>query len=753
MTGQSIPQTAPSQGSSADRSPAPRVKRERKQRLLSQGQPSVTRSIAEAVVIKSGNLFLIMAPGGMVPVHGAHGLGLYYHDCRYLNGYELKLGTSDPTTLVAAAPTGHQVTFELTNSDIHLKDSVIHKEKVSLTWQRTLDGARGLLSDRLAFKNLGQTDMDLPVSLYLAAGFEDIFTVRALLDERPGHLAAPKWQGDTLLLAYAGADGLLRRLLVSFSLKPHHRVGGAAHFRLALAARASQELDITLAVQEGPAVARPESATRPARPDAVAAATAAPSVRDTFSQVHSSSELLNSLLERSIVDLDMLQSEIDGEAFFAAGLPWFGTLFGRDSLITALQTLAFDPQIAEQTLRLLAARQGQAVNAWRDEQPGKILHELRVGELAHLGEIPHTPYYGTVDATPLFLVLLAEHAHWTGSLEVFRALRDNVERALRWMDEYGDLDRDGYLEYMCQSQKGLLNQGWKDSGEAIPNEDGSPARPPIALAEVQAYAYRARLGVADLFERAGEAARAGALRQQAAALREQFNRDFWSEELGCYVLALQADKQPARVVASNAGQVLWGGVADDERARHTAARLMAPDMSGGWGMRTLSTQARAYNPIGYHLGTVWPHDNGLIAAGLRRYGCDREALQVITPIMEAAARFELHRLPELYAGFARETYGVPVRYPVACHPQAWAAGWVLHMLQVCLGLEARAFEQRLIVRKPLLPEFVDHLELSGLRVGAARAHLRFARRADAGGGQAAAEVVKVDGELRVEVID
>jgi glycogen debranching enzyme len=789
MTTRSMPQGDTEPGKPGDRSPAPKVKQERKHRLLAQGAPSVTRSIVEAVVIKSTNLFFLTGPGGMVPLHGAHGLGLYYHDCRYLNGYELKLGNTDPTTLVASSPSGQRVVFELTNADIHLKAGVIHKENIGVTWERLVDGTQGLLFDRLVFKNLSQQDLELPISLHFAAGFEDVFTVRALLDERPGRLEAPRWQGNTLALAYAGADRVLRRLLIQFSGQPQHKHGRAAYYRLALAARGSQELAVTLAVREDgvdPSAtlpARPRSSdhpTRPAKarararlgateerqeaigpgwgyppgPEAAAlnlvaqAAAALPSWHETFSQVSSSSALLNSLVERSIVDLDMLQSEIGHETFFAAGLPWFGTLFGRDSLITALQTLAYDPQIAEQTLRLLAARQGRRVDAWRDEQPGKILHELRVGELAQLGEIPHTPYYGTVDATPLFLILLAEHAQWTGSLATFADLRDNVERALSWMDEYGDLDGDGYLEYFGQSDKGLINQGWKDSGTSIVNQDGSLARAPIALVEVQAYAYRARLGIADLFERSGQAERAARLRQQSAALRGQFNRDYWSEDLGCYILALQAEKQPAQVAASNAGHALWAGIADDEKGQRTATRLMAPDLFGGWGIRTLSTMARAYNPIGYHLGTVWPHDNGLIAAGLRRYGCDWDAMQVITAVMEAAAHFDLYRLPELYAGFARETYGVPVRYPVACHPQAWAAGCALHMLQVCLGLQGRAFEQRLIVRQPMLPEFVDTLEVSGLRVGQARAHLRFARRE---GVWATAEVVGVEGQLKVEV--
>lgn len=735
----------------ASRRPATAAERQaRKQRVLSQGQSSVTRGIAEAVVIKDGNLFFLCARDGSVPLHGDHGFGLYYHDCRYLHSYALQLAGTEPTRLIASAAEGTRAVLELTNADLHVGRRVIPKETVGLTWERRLDGAQRALRDQLVFKNFGLLPADLPVTLCFGAGFEDIFTVRALLDEHPGQLQPPAWQNGVLAFAYDGADGLLRRTRVEFAPRPERQQGTTAHFTLHLDARATQRLDVTLTVSETP---QAESSRPPADGPAQSetAETRAPGLagRQTrWTEVTSDSLLLNRLLQRSAIDLAVLRSQIGDERFFAAGIPWFGTLFGRDSLITALQTLAYNPQIAEETLRLLAARQGQKVDGWRDEQPGKILHELRVGELARLGEIPHTPYYGTIDATPLFLILLAEHAAWTGRLDLFAALRENVERALRWMDEYGDSDGDGYLEYRSHSEKGLVNQGWKDSGNAILNADGSPASPPIALVEAQAYAYRARLAMADLFERAGDLKRAGQLRQAAARLKERFNQQFWSEALGCYVLALQADKQPVAVVTSNPGHALWAGIADEAKARQTAQRLMADDMFNGWGVRTLSEKARPYNPIGYHLGTVWPHDNSLIAAGFRGCHCDDEAMRVITSMVEAAMYFDHYRLPELFAGYSREKYGVPAPYPVACHPQAWTAGTVPYMLQTCLGLQPRAFDRQLIVRRPLLPRFVDRVEVAGLWVGAGKAHLRFAREEDV---RASAEVVGVEGELDVVI--
>ena len=455
------------------------------------------------------------------------------------------------------------------------------------------------------------------------------------------------------------------------------------------------------------------------------------------------------VLARSLHDLVLLRARLDGLPYYGAGLPWFSALFGRDSLITALQTLAFDRSVAAGTLRLLARRQGDRVDAWRDEQPGRILHELRVGELARLDRIPQTPYFGTVDATPLFLILLAEHAAWTGSLELFEELRPNVERALAWLDRQGAADEDGYVAYASTSDGGLVNQGWKDSGDGIVDARGRVATPPIILAEVQGYVFLARRRVADLFELAGDGTRAQALRGAADRLRAAFERDFWSEALGCYVMALQKDGEPCEVVSSNAGQVLFSGIASTERARAVTRRLMADDMFSGWGIRTLSSEAVAYNPVGYHLGTVWPHDNSLIAVGFRRYGFDEEAGRLLDSLVEAGADFGHGRLPECFAGLERSAFGIPVRYPVACHPQAWAAGSVPYLLTTTLGLEPAAFERRLRIVRPRLPAFVDRLRLRGLAVGSATADLRFEREGEG----TTVTVERIQGDLDVLVGD
>jgi glycogen debranching enzyme len=366
--------------------------------------------------------------------------------------------------------------------------------------------------------------------------------------------------------------------------------------------------------------------------------------------------------------------------------------------------------------------------------------------LANLNEIPQTPYYGSVDSTPLFLILLGEHAKWTGDLSLFNDLKSNVERALEWIDKYGTDANTGYLSYATKSKKGLGNQGWKDSGDSIMNADGSLATPPIALVEVQGYVYRAKIVVADLYESAGDRTTASRLRQEAKDLKTRFNQDFWVEDKKFFAIALQKDRKPAAVISSNPGQALWTGIVDDSRAAATVRGLTAPDMFSGWGIRTLSNKERRANPIGYHLGTVWPHDNSIIAAGLRRYGFDRAAMQVFDGILHAARYFAHYRLPEVFAGFSRKDISVPVRYPVACHPQAWAAGSIPFLLTTLLGLSPEAFHGRLHVVNPMLPKQVNELEFKRIKLGRSSVDLRFRRN----GGKVDVEVLGGDVEVNVQ---
>lgn len=729
-----------------------REEEERKQRILTRGSPSITSDISEGIVIKNQDMFFLAPADGSLPLDRGHGFGLYYHDCRYVNGYEMKIAGSKPASLVATAPLGFRAVFQLTNLDITASDgTLIPKEQIGIRWIRIIDSDERALRDLITVKNFGQMSVQFPVSLAFRSEFEDVFAVRGLYAERLGRLRPPKWDQEALVFAYEGVDDLYRYAIVRFSRAPDVTDGTAAEFNICLPPEESTEIVVSITLkesaelngkeQEGPGtrdLGRVEASMQRASEEWLANET----------DVHTDSLLLNNVIRRSMLDLNMLKSSIAGDYYFSAGIPWFATLFGRDSIITALQTLAFDPAIAEQTLRLLAKYQGQRVDHWRDEQPGKILHSLRIGEMARSGLVPHNPYYGSVDATPLFLVLVARHAAWRGSLELFSSLRSNIEAALEWIDEYGDLNRDGYIEYASSSKRGIINQGWKDSGDAIVSEDGRLADPPVALVEVQGYVYMAKVELAELFRRVGERERADQLLRQAEQLRNRFNEDFWLNDKGTFALALQKGGKPAAVVTSNPGHALWAGIVDAGKAKRTVECLMSEDMFTGWGVRTLSTRERRYNPIGYHLGAVWPHDNSLIAAGFRRYGFDFEAARILSAMIDAALHFEHNRLPELFAGFSRNEYGVPVRYPVACHPQAWAAGSMPYLLQTFLGLVPEAFDHRLQIIHPVLPDFLDRVLLKGLRVGDASTDLKFERVTN---NTVAVSVLDVRGELEVLV--
>jgi len=422
-------------------------------------------------------------------------------------------------------------------------------------------------------------------------------------------------------------------------------------------------------------------------------------------------------------------------------------LFGRDSIVAALQVLAFDPAMAAETLRLLAGRLGTRVDPEHDEEPGKVLHELRLGEIAAQGLTPLARYYGTVDATPLFLCLLAEHADWTGSLDLFRELRPQVEAALRWIDEFGDHDADGLLEYRRRASGGLENQGWKDSWDGIVDEDGDPLRAPIALVEVQGYVVAAKRHLARLFELDGDPGRAQALRAEAERHAGELER-FWLPDLGFYSMALDADKRPSRALASNQGHLLWAAAIPPERAVAVREALMTDGEYSGWGVRTLSAHERAFNPVGYHTGTIWPHDNALLAVGMRNYGHDVAFLRIFDGLLDAASSFVDFRLPELFAGFSRSDYEDPVPYPVACSPQAWAAGSLPYMLITSLGLLPDGLNRTLRIRRPSFPRHVSRLALEGLRIGDASVDLLFervGRHLD----HVALTDVQVDGDLTV----
>ncbi len=735
-----------------------------KSKVLARTRASVVGSITDAIVAKDGEPFFLCTPDGEVPVGPGHGYGFYHHDCRFLSGYELRLDGRRLGSLAGTETAARTLVIELTNEAPDSRDDQhLAKEQIGVTWTRTVSEQGPMLRDELQVRNYGKDAVELPLHLRFAAGFEDVFEIRGMVTEATGTPHPPTWDDGRLVFRYDGGDDVERMVSIHVDPAPDDRDDDGATVRLRVDGRASTSLHVEVSLDERAHGDAPqlEGRTSPRqRPrenlERISRADPTREPEGTWiggdgwrMALRTSSFALRAALGRSLDDLAQLRGQLDGLRYYEAGVPWFATLFGRDSLIAALQTLPWDPDVVAETLRLLAHRQGTHVDDWRDEQPGRILHELRIGELARMGKIPHSPYYGTIDATPLFLIVLARHAAWTGSLDLFRELRAQTDAALDWIDRYGDGDGDGFLDYGSGSGPNdtLVNQGWKDSGNAIVMADGRIADPPIALAEVQGYAWRAWHDIAGLLERDGDGERADELRAKADRMRERFEERFWSERLGCYVLAI-ADGRPCEVVTSNAGQVLWSGIASPDRARRVADQLLRPDMFSGWGIRTLSAEATAFHPVGYHLGTVWPHDNSLIAAGFRAYGLDDAAERIFLALLEAAQAFPDDRLPECFAGFDRDTFQVPVRYPVACHPQAWASGALPDLIATTLGLEPDGFANTLRIRRPRLPPGIELVELRDIPIGSGGAHVRFTRLPS---GEAEVAVVGTSGDVHVAV--
>jgi glycogen debranching enzyme len=665
-------------------------------------------NLAETIVIKDGNVFMVTLRDGRLPVGVQHPLGLWFRDCRFLSAHELRICGELPRLLTATDAAGTEAVHELTNPDLDLASGErLAAESIRIRIQRRAEGD-GALRQRIAVHSYHRGRLQLPLELSLGADFLPMLELRGIV---PKHERPPPEAGaggfSTL-----GRDGVRRTTAVRANPEPRAVDGSSLVFDLDLPPRGAIDLVVDFEVSE--------------HLDGELAAAIPRRRYEEGTRVTSDDQLFNRILQRSLDDLELLHSELDGQSYYAAGVPWFATLFGRDSLITAFQTLSFVPGIAEQTLRLLAAHLGQEYNDERDEEPGKVLHELRVGEPAALGETPFARYYGSIDATPLFLCLLGQYADWSGNLDLFRELREPATAALEWIDRYGDLDGDGFVEYLRRSPQGLATQGWKDSADGILDDAGEPLVAPVALVEVQGYVIRAKRALARMFELDGDGARAERLRDEAAAVEAQLDR-FWLPEPGCYAIGLDRDKRPGSALTSNQGHLLWAGAVDDERARCIRDVLTSADMFTGWGVRTLAQSHPAYNPVGYHTGSVWPHDSALIAYGLRRYGFDEDFTLIFEGLLEAASRFNDYRLPELFAGFTREEFDEPVPYPVACQPQAWAAGSIPYLLKWGLGLSPDALNKRLRVVRPSLPRWLQRIDVTGLEIGSARIDLRFER--------------------------
>jgi glycogen debranching enzyme len=709
------------------------------------GTPHIS-DISGAITTKNNQVFMLTASTGDI-IAGDNGQGLYFRDMRYLDQMEMLLGDQHAISLLADASLGNQSIFELTNPHMLLPNGYeLPKERLSI--RRSYD-MRSEITQSIEITNLDRVEVGFRLSLHFDARFDDMLVIRSFLagPGKRGTLYGPQFTADTITLAYDGADQHHRSTRIHCVPTPTEIQGATAYYDVALQPGATLAITITFDLEDRGPNYDFEVGTVHTQKTAAEQHSAFDIVLSQVPAIETSNALFDRALARSFNDLKMLATASHADVYIAAGIPWYVALFGRDSAITAFETLAYQPELARSTLHVLAQYQGTVTDEYCDEEPGKILHELRVGETANLHEIPMTPYYGSVDSTPWFLMLLAEYVRWTADLDTFQRLGENVERALGWMDANEAAALPGFLSYGTKSEKGLINQGWKDADNAIVNSDGSLVEPPVALVEAQAYAYRARLDMAELFREIGDEARATELERTAAELKQRFNLRFWMPEKDYYALALQRDFRPAQAVASNPGHALFTGIVDDDKAPKVVARLMKEDIFCGWGLRTLAATEAAYNPLDYQVGSVWPHDNALIALGLGQWGYADALERIFTGIFQAAAHFNHFRLPEVFDGFSQSRYERPVNYPVACSPQAWAAGALPLLLQTALGLMPHALRDELHIHRPCLPTWLTSVTLRGLRVGKARVDLRYQRDGDV----TLVAVLRRDGEIKVTV--
>jgi glycogen debranching enzyme len=740
-------------------------------------------------VLKHGNLYLLTDTFGDIHPDG-RGLGLYDLDTRVLSCAVLRLNGTRPTLLRSQVSANHEGVIQLTNPEFRRNrdDKVgapVARQSLSMLRRRWIgDG----LAEQITVTNFSAGEQSIVLDLELDMDGADIFEVRGQSRAGRGRFLDTAATERSLVFSYVGLDSYVRRSYLAFTpaevtarrdlndMDVALGEGGEGSIRIRWTAEIpvgeSIEVEWRLWTDLQPgdagevgdpdgastgrddghafAAGHPVHAMTPRTAPIAAPDQAAEQYRtwsERTARVDSDGELLDLAVHRSIADLRLLMNDgpRPGLHYVAAGVPWFATLFGRDSIITALEALPFMPDLAVNTLRVLAELQATERDPKRDMAPGKILHELRSGEMVRTGEIPHRPYYGSVDATPLWLVLLGQTFRWTGDLALVRELWPNVLAALAWIDGDGDLDGDGFVEYLRGDERGLFNQGWKDSSDSIRHRDGSIAQPPTALVEVQGYVYDAKVRIAELARLIGQPELATRLESEAADLRRRFDAAFWMPDAGYYAVALDADKRPVGSITSNPAHGLWSGIVPDERVSEVAARLMTPDLDSGWGIRTYAAGQPGFNPIGYHTGSIWPHDNAIAAAGLKRAGCHDEADRIATRIFEAARDSPEFRLPELFCGFTRDPSSVPVPYPVACSPQAWAAAAPLSLLQTMLGMHPRASEGILELDRPHLPTWLGKVTVHNLRVGAETVDLLFHRWR----GTTSAEVLRRSGDLDV----
>ena len=682
----------------------------------------------EKLVLKSGELFAVTDLNGDIAPAGARDQGFFYRDTRFLSFLKLSVAGGPPVVLSSQTSPDYVTQVDMTVTSRSF-GGVFSGDPVNFLHLRREQLIEGCLIDRYVLTNYLTRPLDYWMALEFAADFADVFEVRGAFRPRRGIYEEPHVEPDRVVWRYRGLDGRRYETELLFEAPPFRLEGRGARFDLHLGSNESTTIELRVnplirKVRELPAPRLPFGERRAAVRELDRAFHA------TCTHIESCDPFFDQALHQAIGDLHALGLPDGERRLLSAGIPWYAAPFGRDSLITAYQALPFAPGLARDSLAFLAAHQGRKVDETTEEEPGRILHELRVGEMAEAREIPHVPYYGSVDATPLFVILLHEYLLWTDDKETVRALLPAAEAAIDWMRRWADRDADGFLEYQRHGERGLYNQGWKDSADGVCFPDGTRCEAPIALVEVQGYAVDAYRRMAMLYRLLGIRGKARPLLEHANALAHQLDEAFWLPETEFYGLALDREKRLAPTLTSNAGHLLWSKAVPGARAQAVARRLLGPSFHSGWGLRTLAEGQGAYNPLSYHNGTIWPHDNSLVAMGLSSYGLPHGALEVFEALYGAAQYFRLRRLPELFCGLPRKAGEFPVQYPVACSPQAWASGALLLLLRAALGLHPDATHRKVTIKNPHLPMGMRELTLRNLRIGETRLDLRFTREGE-----------------------
>jgi glycogen debranching enzyme len=692
-------------------------------------------------VLLHGDTFAVFDRYGDIHPVGFGQQGLFHKDTRYLSRLELHISHVRPLLLSSTVREDNVLlAVDLTNPDLELPTGK-PLTRGTLHIFRTKFLSDASCFERIVVHNYGDEPVDVDLNLGLGADFCDIFEVRGQRRQRRGAPLPTEVEATSITFSYCGLDNIVRRTRVQSSLTPSAL--SESELSVPVHLESHEELSLSLSIRCDSDGTNRGSDSYDDNLVHVTSESALSPLADV--DIYTSNEQFNDWINRSRADVRMLTTSTLFGPYPYAGVPWFSTVFGRDGIITALELLWLAPSVGRGVLSYLAATQATKLDVDSDAAPGKILHELRQGEMAQLREVPFGRYYGSVDSTPLFLVLAAAYYERTGDAEFLKSLWPNIEAALNWIDSFGDVDGDGFIEYARQSESGLLQQGWKDSSDSIFHADGRLATGPIALCEVQAYAFAAKSRLAGIAGDLGFPNRAEALRAQAEDLRKRFEAAFWSDELSLFAMALDGDKRPCCVRSSNSGQCLFSGIASPAQAGKTIESLLSPSLFSGWGVRTIAATEKRYNPMSYHNGSVWPHDNALIAFGASSLRDKQLAMRILLGLFDLSIFTQLHRLPELICGFPRRQGKGPTLYPVACSPQAWAAGSVFLLIQSCLGLSIRAKESRIYLNRPALPEAVPSLQIRNIRIGNASVDLGFERHAEA----VAVDILRRTGDIEI----